>query len=986
MPFASDDAMLLFYALDESVPNAVRVNLGALGSDEDLDVFQSAGTDGILSVSDGNGGKAIDNFVTRSGYTSATRYLKSQSSALGSAHLARPAIPLTDADDDFAFGGRFQWAAGNGGGGANESEALFALMDTGSSNIPCWRIAVLPDDATTPTAANLQLRIGQNTLDVYEGSGNWSATGSPGTHFIDPDKWYRVVVRVYNVAANEWRVKVYVVEEETGTLWTFTRTASYTNDYSAGQGSGTYEVRIGSPDGSSNPIQWIGFADECWLYDAPVTDDEATGIVYGGFSVPYTQPDYRVADHDVYAAVTAQGKAYPESRQLPIGGMFCRYPADVACDRVRVRVEGWRPGRPWCLRKIEGTMDTSGPWASRHAHPFRFDELTMGLYRKPGILPPGAWERAYDVETTELGPRRRRGFKIRRNVTTGQGDSNTNAFHFFRANDDSLYGVYKVGTKLFEETGSGATELDSGWSGQQIPTFMYLDGRLIILSGARRKTWRGASGSIESLGVDAPASISASLIAGTLAGTFFYAATLYDPNTGDESGPVVTTASVSPSTQGVRLTLPSTSPDSRFTQYRIYRTTDGGSAPNFFLLDTVTVAGTYDDDGSTALSATLIGQVTTTEDTFLAYITGALPDTFSLGVVHSERAFYSGGATAPERIYVTEANEPQRFYPDFYLVADGGPVRALASWGHRLVAFTDDTVEVFESDWIRDADGNVNVQRTVLSRTVGCVGPQAVSVIEGVPYWLDRRAVWTMQGTKPVQISPPIRDLFPYVNHGISSRAVLRFNHVRRSLWLSVPIPVLQANSDRFETVLSLNLDALAAGEVKWCPFRLEASFHGPFDDDLNGLQYGVIDHLGVFKQAETYEGDGAEGDEAFTTEDAGTDDAMVDAGINTIAGNVVTMYGSPGWTSGALRGMSVLFRDRSTGARYWHMIGDNGTDSLTVIGTPNANLAARDGFYVGAIDAVLDFAEQDLASPNEKVLRQIRFSFALLTQTDLYR
>lgn len=983
MPSSAETAMLLFYGLDESAPNAVRANLGSLGSDQDLSVVQSTGTDGIPAVADGNGGKAVDIFTTRTGYTSSARWLTSTVTALGSAHPARPVLPLTDPDEDFALGCRFKWAAGNTGGGANEKETIFSLQDNADNAIPLWRVGVLPDDPTTPTQARIHYSLGVVQDEPYEGSGSWSATGSPGTYYIEPDEWYRVVIRFYNHDVNEFRVKVYVVRESTGDIYTFTRILSHSSDYSAAQDAATYFVTVGRKDGT-NPVQFRGIVDECWFYDSPLSDTDALSTVVGGFSVPYTPPDYRVAEHKVYASVVKEGATFPQSRALPTGGTWARYPSDVRCDRVRVRVEGWHPGRPWCLRKIESVYDTAGAWNARTSYTFRWDDLAVGLYRMPGILPAGAWEAAWDMETNLLGPRRRRGFKVRRNVATDQGDASANAFYFFRANDDSLYGLYKVGAGLYEETGSGSSSLDTGWSSQQLPVFMFLDNRAIVLSGSRRKTWRGGTGGIESLGIDAPASISAgAAIAGTLNGTYYYAATLYDPTTGDESAPVVS-ASVSPSTQGVRLTLPATSPDSRFTKYRIYRTTNGGSPPDLFLLDEVTVATPYDDDGSTTLSATLIGQVTDTAGTFLAYITGALPDTFSIGCVHMERAFYTAGETAPERIYVTEANEPQRFYPDFYLVCEG-PVRALVGWGHRLVAFTDSTVEIFESDWIRDADGNVNVQRHVVTRSVGCVGPHAVMVIEGGLYWLDRRAVWTMRGSEPVQISPPIRDLFPYINHAISRRAVLRFNHVRRTLWLSVPHASLQTDTERFQTVLVLNLDAYMEGQIKWCPFRLEASFHGTFDDDLNGLQYGVIDHLGVFKQAETYEGDGTEGDEAFTVEDEGTDDALVSAGIQTIAGSVITPFGTPGFTSGALRGMPVLLRDRSTGLRYWYMISDNDTTSFTIVGTPNGSLAARDGYYIGAIDARVDFAEQDLGTPNEKVIRQMRFSFADLTQTDLY-
>lgn len=988
MPSTSDPSLLLLYGLDESLPTAARVNSGALGSAQDLSVYQSTGSDGILAVSDGNGGRAAWFDVTYpapySSMASATRALRG-AAGTGSTHAAKPTLPLSAAADDFAFAARFKWVGGETNGlAANEGQMLFGLVSR-TSSIMLWAIGLIPDTAANPAAgAKVRLWVGDNgTIDV--GGGSWTETGSPATHYILPDEWYRVVVRVYWNGASGFLLKVYVVRESTGATYTFTyNAAAFASNYSAASLSAT-DVNVSvsyDGGGGSNPVAFYGYIDECWLYDAALSDSDATSLVTGGFTVPWTPPSYRVAGHKPYAAVTNEGSDYPTTRPMPTGALACRFPPDRRVNRVRVRVEGWHPGRPWLLRSVEGVFDTAGPFSSKAGNRFRLDAINQGLRRAGGELPAGAWEDARDVETTVLGPRRRRGFRVRRNVATDQGDSSANAFFFFRNNADTLYGLYKVGSKLYEEQGSTAAALDTGWNSQQQPVFMFLDNRAVVLTAQRRKTWRGTTGSVESLGIAAPSSLSAAAgSGGTLAGTYYYAYTEYDPNTGDESAPKVLASPVSPSTQKVTLTMDAVNSDTRFSQRRIYRTTNGGSPPSLFLIATISTATTYADTG-VADGTVLVGQVTDTSDTFLGYITGSLPDTFSLGCVHMERAFYSGGATYPERIYRTEANEVQRFYDEDYLVCEG-PVRALLSWGHRLVAFTDSTVEIFESDWVRDADGNTNVQRTVLSRTVGCAGPNACAVVEGTPVWLDRRAVWTFRGSEPVPLSGSIRDLFPYVNHAAARRAVVRFNHVRRQVWVALPHSSLQDDSDRQQTVLVLDLDALSAGDEKWSVYRLEAAFHGAFDDDLNGLQYGLIDHLGVFKQAESYEGDGAEGDESFTTEDEGGSSGSV--GIQSIAGSVVTVYGTPGWTAGALRGFAVVFRDRSTGALYPYLVSTNTTTSLTVVGTPNAALAARDGWFLGGIAAYVQFAEQALATPNEKVVRQVHLEFAALTRTDLY-
>jgi hypothetical protein len=131
MPVVTDPAFLLMYGLDESGLTAVRVNSGSLGDDQDLTVYQSTGSDGIVPVPDGRGGKAAwFDVVYPSPYASmagAQRALRGPVS-LGSAHLAKPTLPIASATHDFAFGVRFKWIGGETNGPAvNEGQFLFGL-------------------------------------------------------------------------------------------------------------------------------------------------------------------------------------------------------------------------------------------------------------------------------------------------------------------------------------------------------------------------------------------------------------------------------------------------------------------------------------------------------------------------------------------------------------------------------------------------------------------------------------------------------------------------------------------------------------------------------------------------------------------------------------------------------------------------------------------------------------------------------------------
>ncbi|MCC7276613.1 MAG: hypothetical protein IT561_28380, partial [Alphaproteobacteria bacterium] len=646
----------------------------------------------------------------------------------------------------------------------------------------------------------------------------------------------------------------------------------------------------------------------------------------------------------------------------------CRHPSDLAFRRIRHYLEGWRPGRPHQLRELVDVFDTVGPYSSKRANQAPMVALAGGMVRRGGRLPFGTPHLVRDHDPTPEGPRRRRGFRVRRDVSSELA-TGENAFAFWRSYDDQLHGVYKVGTKLFYETGDTATQLDTLWNAIQKPVMFTVDNRLIILTGDRRKVWNGGT-TIHSFGVAAPPSCTASATGGgTLTGAYYWAVTEYDPTTGDESAPTIS-GIVNPAGQAVQLTLGAVSSETRFSQRRIYRTTNGGSAPDLFLIDTIATATTYTDTGEVD-GTQRVGVVETADGTVLGYITGTEPDTFSMGVAHMERAFYAGGETNGDRIYPSEAGEPLRWYSGGYLTCEG-IVRALLSLGHRLVAFTDNTVEIFESDWVRDDTGTYSVVHTVVSRRCGALGPHAVVNVEGAgAFWMDRRGIWRWTGGEPERISDDIEDLFPYVNHGISRRVVASYNHIRRQVGFSVPMAdtSFQEDNTRLETWLFCH----ASRPTQWFTKRLEASFHGAFDDDLNGLQYGCIDHLGVFKQLESYEGDGAQGNESFTTEDAGG----AGVGISSIAGSTVTVTGSPGWTANALRGIVVCLRDRSTGQRYHHLVASNTTTALTVVGAPNAALAAGDGWYLGAIDARWESVEHGLDSPNDKILRQVQYEFA---------
>ena len=973
MPISSTDPFFkLIYGCDESLATANRVNSGSLGSAQDLSVYQSTGSDGVLSVADGNGGHAAWFDVTYpspySGMSSAARALRAAVAATGSVHTARAAFPLTVATDDFAFGARFKWVAGEtDGGGAAEGQFIFGLA-TSTGSLFGWSMMILPNTNANPASGG-KIRLnfgGSGNFDITGAS--FTETGSPPSDYILPDEWYRATVRFYyGGAGTGYRIKLYVYRESTATLYTFDyNSVLLTYDYSASFDSSTSaRVMVGyDGGGGSNPVSLYGYVDDCWLYDAPLSDGDATTVTSSGISIPWSEPSYAIYDHDPRVTLCREGGSFAKSRQVGVGVLRSRIPVQVRHRRLRVRYESYRPGRPWALRRAQVILDSSGPRKGREDFDDGFIKFDRGWVRQAGVLPANCLIDGRNIDLSTDSVRSRRGFRIRRDVATVDS---ANAFFGYRDLSDQLFRLYKVGSSLYAETGTSSVSIDSGYSGTHLPSVGILFGRAVILTPSRQKTHRSSLSAVESFGIAAPAAPTAALAAGTLTGTFYYLYTEYDPTTGDESAPGVLVTAISPAAQGVTLTLAAVSSDTRFSQRRIYRSTSGGAATTATLIATIATATSHTDSGAST-------GVTAIEQVGGVYITGTPPDTFAGVTIHRERCFYYKGATYSNRLYWTEAGKIQRFYANAYIEAEG-PIRCVVSQGQRLIIFTDYTVEILESDFVRDSVlGTYSLQRTVVSRTVGCFGHKSAINAHGRVFWIDSRGAWTLDGDTPVPISEQIKGVFPFINTNLKHRIVAAYNHVRRQVWFCVALggSEFQTDTSRVQTVLVYQID-----KNVWCPpYHLEACFADQFDDDNNGLRFGIMDQIGCFKEMETYEGDGIEGDETHTFE--GT--------VSTIASRVLTPSVAPtAWTTDLLRGMGITLVDSVTGAMFYTLIASNTSGTLTLLEDPGAGYGSPDTFYVGGFPSWAEPAEQDGGSQNEKVARFINSEMDKLSTSRIY-
>lgn len=977
------EELQLVYDMDETAPASRRANRGSAGNEADI-VPQTTVTEDTIPVApDGRGGRALDF------HTDSSSEFYGETAEL--AALAAGTLPIPRASGEgFVIGWRYKWVS-------PYHDGTLPLDFTSRLQWILLNQALTPSD-TTILAVHMEIEQSGGVtarpalwLGLLGLSSNYAwysvadATGSPATYPVEPDEWYSFALKVW-YATTGLRWKLWMRKESDGTLYTWTFNGAdlaIVAHHLANDSSQRWEVNTEDITNKDHATAFL--LDDLWMYAAFIDDDEIDRVIIDGISVPWAQPDYRRAANAVYSSVTNQNGSFPKPRPLPIGATVSRHPVNLLCQEARARVEGWRPGRPWAIRDIDIIFDPAGPYGSQRARQGERPRLNLGVKRRPGRLPWGSCEDARNVIFTQDGTRRRRGFKVRRDT----GDEYASAscgFWTLRNYDRSLFRIYKAGTTLYSETGAGVETVDTAWPLKEPVVGFQIAGRLVLLSPSRRKLWDGSYTSIGALSIAPPGTISPTVTSGgTLTGTYRYAATWYDPATGDESGPIVASADVSPSSQRVAITLPadSAAPETRFTQFRLYRTNNGGAAPDLFRIATVTATTSstvYNDDGDPD-GTDAIGRVLTADETFKGYITSELPEDFAIGVVHQERAFYAAGADNPERVYICEPNSPNRNFADQWVQVSGA-VRGMASWGTRLVVWTDTTTEILESDWIRTSEAGLNVNRIVVSKEVGLYGPNACIAFDGNVAWVDRHGAWVLEGQTAREISRDIRDLFPHIEGNAGERIVGAWDHVSHSLVWTVPCAALQADSSRMQTQLVMDLEQPG----RWTLWGMEASFVGQFDDDRQGIGFGLIDHAGVFKELHTYEGDGTEGDEAFTTEDDGTDNyGTTPAGISDITGSVVTVVGSPGWTANALRGVQVVLRDRSTGLLYPYLIIANTTGTFTTAETPNANLAAGDGYYLGGIAAFAAFAATDFGSPNRKVIRQIQYELADLTQTDLY-
>jgi hypothetical protein len=381
----------------------------------------------------------------------------------------------------------------------------------------------------------------------------------------------------------------------------------------------------------------------------------------------------------------------------------------------------------------------------------------------------------------------------------------------------------------------------------------------------------------------------------------------------------------------------------------------GGAAPQFYLTAVQALAASYTDSGD-ADGVIAIDHVNG------VYTTNEPQENFAFSVEHAGRMFFAGGANG-DRVYRSEASTWSQFQPDAY-TAHSGTVRAIASRGPQLVVWTDRAVEVVESDWIRDANGAAFATQTVISNVVGAPSHGAVIDASDEIYWLDQRGVYTLRGDKVQLLSPLIQGWLRGINWGKKKLIKGAWNHTERQVMWTLA-HAEQDYNNYLNTQLVLQMD-----RNQFSLYDMNAAWVGQYDDDLDGMKFGVMDEFGMWKEFGTFESDGVE---TVGAEHSGTITAYVNNDLTD---------DTQAWTVNQFQGYGLVLVD-ANGDTAARMIVSNTADTLRLNNAVPTNLIAGDAYYIGGINAWFELAEAHMGSSNRKISRSLHTELSDLTRND---
>lgn len=320
------------------------------------------------------------------------------------------------------------------------------------------------------------------------------------------------------------------------------------------------------------------------------------------------------------------------------------------------------------------------------------------------------------------------------------------------------------GVLYLVDPGSGAyTSLASGLDTSAEGEFTAVANQVLYANGVDTPVVYDGTDAV-GLGIAAPASApGTSLAAGALTGTFGYRITFYDSGRLAESNPS-DAASVSPSSQDVTLTLPTSDPSGRADFVRVYRTEDSGATYQY-LAQVALATGTYVDDGTDSLNPLI--PLVYDRDT---------PGAFEHVAYMKGYVFGSIGNT----LYWSKALEPDAWpalsFTDVPFEGND-TIRALVAFQDTLVVFGRRNVVL-----VAGSGGNWSLSRADIE--TGAVNRRAVAEVEGQLVYLSHGGLRTFPGAQP--ISPKLDRTFAEMPFSTIEAASLAYVPEERALWIAV--------------------------------------------------------------------------------------------------------------------------------------------------------------------------------------------------------
>ena len=364
--------------------------------------------------------------------------------------------------------------------------------------------------------------------------------------------------------------------------------------------------------------------------------------------------------------------------------------------------------------------------------------------------------------------------------------------------------LYRHGTTMYEDDGTTASSLSTGWNAVAPMTWLRL-GQYLAAYQTGKRTFMRESGSAlveENFDLAAPlaagVTVASSATAGSLVAgnTHSYYIVNLNQNTGRRSGPIgpfpVTIAAGQ--TSADINTMPATPADAQFTHFEIYRTQAGLTVPFLSQTLAVSVAGTLVNDG--VADANLFFSQPLPQSAFSDYFVGVPPGStirFAIDYKGMILSFAYDGI-----MYHTEPGTNHRWSANyrFPFSISGFDITGAVEADESLVVATSKEIFIGTGSGVYTGTPPVSDWRfTKVSEDFGVFGPKCLLAVDGAVYGLGPGGVFVIDsgGVRPMkQTVRPDRiissDIYFSPNTTGVMGAALGFDPRTRFLYAATPI------------------------------------------------------------------------------------------------------------------------------------------------------------------------------------------------------